>query len=95
MLFFSRSSLIELDNFQGAFYERDPVDQEKEIDVSLLLDIVILIIITYVLTNISHDSVSRIARTSRTYFFYKENFRQGMITSIKPIYLLMMYKMTH
>ena len=95
MLFFSRSSLIELDNFQGAFYERDPVDQEKEIDVSLLLDIVILIIITYVLTNISHDSVSRIARSSRTYFFYKENFRQGMITSIKPIYLLMMYKMTH
>ena len=50
MLFFSRSSLIELDNFQGAFYERDPVDQEKEIDVSLLLAIVILV---YVLTNIS------------------------------------------
>ena len=43
MLLFSHSSLIELDNFQGAFYERDPSDQEKEIDVSLLLDIVILI----------------------------------------------------
>ena len=42
--------ITELDNFQGAFYERDPADQEKEIGVSLLLGIVILI---YVLTNFS------------------------------------------
>lgn len=40
----SHSSRIELDNFQGAFYERDAVDQEKEIDVSLSSFINVLLI---------------------------------------------------